>query len=404
MTSKINTYKKFSGICLLVVALFFSFSTKLAASEPQEEKVEQTSVEAANHMHEDHDASGSVDITEVAFEHILDSHTWHFWGEGHDAVSAPLPVILKGNNGFIFFMSSEFHHDNKGRIVVEKNGERFVNFEEKIYYANEIPNDYGQYVSLTAVDKEVSVTNTTPLDISITKNVVQMLLSALALLWIFISIAKSYKTQGITTAPKGKQSFFEPLIVFVRDDIAKENIGHGYSKYVPYLLTVFFLILINNVLGLIPISANLTGNIAFTLVLSVCTLIVTNINGNAAYWKHIFLPKPFFLWPILMPIELAGVFIKPFALMLRLFANMTAGHIIVISLVGLIFVFKTIYIAPVALAFTLFIDLLECLVALLQAYIFTMLTALFIGASTADHNHDGAHTSDDDKIVPVGHE
>lgn len=300
-------------------------------------------------------------------------------------------------------MSSEFHHDNQGKVVVEKNGERFVNFEEKIYYASETPNEHGQYLNLTVVDKEVSVSNEAPLDFSITKNVTQLLLTAILLIWLFTSIAKAYQSHGVTSAPKGKQSFFEPLIVFVRDDIAKGNIGEKSEKFVPYLLTVFFLILVNNFLGLIPISANLTGNIAFTLVLSVFTLIIVNINGNKNYWSHIFLPHaPKAIWPILIPIEIVGILTKPFALMIRLFANITAGHIIVISLVGLIFVFKTIFISPVSVAFALFIDVLECLVAFLQAYIFTMLTALFIGSAVADHNEDGAHTTDDDKVV-AGH-
>lgn len=349
--------------------------------------------------------SDDIDITKVAFEHILDSHSWHLWGEHHDAVSIPLPVILKGNNGLAMFSSSEFHHDAHGQVVVEKNGERFVNFEEKIYYASETPNEHGQYLNLSHNEKgEAVVSNEAPLDFSITKNVAQLFLSVIVLLLIFTSIAKAYKTHGVTTAPRGKQSFFEPLIVFVRDDIAKGNIGHKYEKFVPYLLTVFFLVLINNVFGLIPIGANLTGNIAFTLVLSFCTLIITNINGNKNYWSHIFLPHaPKAIWPILIPIEIVGILTKPFALMIRLFANITAGHIIVISLIGLIFVFKTIYIAPVSVAFALFIDVLECLVAFLQAYIFTMLTALFIGSAVADHNEDGVHNSDDKKLEPVKH-
>ena len=164
------------------------------------------------------------------------------------------------------------------------------------------------------------------------------------------------------------------------------------------------MILINNIFGLIPISANLTGNIAFTLVLSICTLVVTNINGNKHYWGHIFTPHaPKALWPILIPIEIIGIFTKPFALMIRLFANITAGHIIVISLIGLIFVFKTIYIAPVSIAFALFIDILECLVAVLQAYVFSMLTALFIGSAVADHNEDGAHNDDDKAMAHSKH-
>ena len=400
MTSKINTFRCFTGIFLLIFSIFIGSSTQLSASEPPEQLTETANSE--NHAHDSH-VSGPIDISAIALEHVSDSHSWHFWGEGHNAVAAPLPIILKANNGMVFFMSSEFHHDNEGKVVVEKNGERFVMFEEKIYFASEFPNQHGQYVNLIAEDKEVSVTNSSPLDFSITKNVTQMFLSVIVILWIFISIAKAYKTQGITSAPKGKQSFFEPLILFVRDDIAKGNIGHGSEKFVPYLLTVFFMILINNVFGMIPIGANLTGNIAFTLVLSVATLIVTNINGNKNYWSHIFLPHaPKAIWPILIPIEIVGILTKPFALMMRLFANMTAGHIIIISLVGLIFVFKTIYIAPVSVAFALFIDVLECLVAFLQAYVFTMLTALFIGSAVADHNEDGAHNSDD-KALEAGH-
>lgn len=404
MTSKINIFKKIWSVPFLVFSLFLATSTHISASEPNEEQIlvpEADGVHAVDPHAEN--ADEEVDITAVAFEHILDSHSWHFWGEGHDAVSAPLPVILKGKNGIAFFMSSEFHHDNQGKVVVEKNGERFVNFEEKIYYASETPNEHGQYLNLTVVDKEVSVSNEAPLDFSITKNVTQLLLTAILLIWLFTSIAKAYQSHGVTSAPKGKQSFFEPLIVFVRDDIAKGNIGEKSEKFVPYLLTVFFLILVNNFLGLIPISANLTGNIAFTLVLSVFTLIIVNINGNKNYWSHIFLPHaPKAIWPILIPIEIVGILTKPFALMIRLFANITAGHIIVISLVGLIFVFKTIFISPVSVAFALFIDVLECLVAFLQAYIFTMLTALFIGSAVADHNEDGAHTTDDDKVV-AGH-
>lgn len=399
MISKINTSGRFLSIFLVIFSLFTGLSNKLSASEPQDQPVEISHQEVSSHQEEAHE-SGPVDISAIALEHVSDSHSWHFWGEGHHSVSAPLPVILKGNNGIAFFMSSEFHHDNEGKVIVEKNGERFVMFEEKIYYANQEPNEYGQYVTLDVVDKEVGVSNAAPLDFSITKNVMQMFISVIVILWLFTSIAKAYKTQGVTSAPKGKQSFFEPLILFVRDDIAKENIGHSSAKYVPYLLTVFFMILVNNVFGMIPIGANLTGNIAFTLVLSIATLIITNINGNKNYWSHIFLPHaPKAIWPILIPIEIVGILTKPFALMIRLFANMTAGHIIIISLVGLIFVFKTIYIAPVSVAFALFIDVLECLVAFLQAYIFTMLTALFIGSAVADHNQDGVHNSDDEHAV-----
>lgn len=344
-----------------------------------------------------------VNIAEVAFEHILDAHSWHLWGAGHDALAIPLPVILKTESGWQFFMSSAFHHDTHGTYVVEINGTRLINYKETIYYASETANAHGSYISERVNNGKIELTNAKPLDLSITKNVAQLFLAMGVLLYVFIAMARSYANHGIYTSPKGKQSLLEPLIVFVRDDIAKTNIGNRSERFVPYLLTVFFLILINNIFGLIPIGANVTGNIAFTFVLATITLIVTNVNGNSHYWKHILLPKPLYLWPILMPIELVGIFTKPFALMIRLFANMTAGHIIVISLVGLIFVFESLWISPISVAFALFIDVLECLVALLQAYIFTLLTALFIGSAVADHNNDGVHNDEDEKLLNPSH-
>ena len=375
MTTKINTYTKFSSILLLIFVFLSAFNTKLIASEPQEAPI------TVGHSHAEsahvEDVNKPIDITAIALEHVADSHSWHLWGEGHDAVALPLPIIIySSTKGLQVFSSARFEHGH-----ATYNGYKLE--EEKIISEDALEAIY---------------------DISITKNVTQMLLSAIILFLLFTSIARAYKTHGVTSAPKGKQSFFEPLVTFVRDDIAKGNIGHGSDKYVPYLLTVFFMILINNVFGMIPIGANLTGNIAFTLVLSVFTLIVTNINGNGAYWHHIFMPPaPKWLYPILVPIEVVGILTKPFALMIRLFANMAAGHIIVISLVGLIFVFKSIYIAPVSVAFALFIDVLECLVAFLQAYVFTMLTALFIGSAVADHNDDGVHNTDDKELEEVKH-
>ncbi len=367
---KASQFKK-EIIFPVLLSIFCLFSTASFGFEPSESDSLHTKSETGQVEHIS--KSGDVDITKVAFEHILDSHYWHFWGEGHDAVALPLPCLVYSNTkGLQFFSSSVFEHG------------------------------HAEYNGYTLVDEEIitSDPNEKIYDISITKNVVQLLLSSVLIFWIFVSIAKSYKTTGVTSAPKGKQSFFEPLIVFVRDDIAKTNIGSKSEKYLPYLLTVFFLILINNVLGMIPIGANLTGNIAFTLVLSTITLLVTSFSGNKHYWGHIFLPpvpKPLLI--LMIPLEIIGIFTKPFALMIRLFANMSAGHIIVISLVGLIFIFKTLWVSPIAVAFTLFIDVLECLVAFLQAYIFTMLTSLFIGSAVADHNEDGIHNADDDKIT-----
>jgi F-type H+-transporting ATPase subunit a len=409
MTNKINT----SGKNNFILAIFFTFISVFSfagdSNEPADTLNHQETIAGDHHevsaeaphtavAEDPHaDSDKPVDISKIAFEHILDSHSWHLWGDGHDAVSLGLPVILKTDNGIVTFMSSEFHHDTHGTVVVERNGERFINFEETIYYATETPNEHGQYIIEGKNKKGNTIaTNKAPLDFSLTKNATQLLFSALILVLLFTSVARAYKKQGVTSAPKGTQSFLEPLIVFVRDDLAKENIGPKGEKFVPYLLTVFFLILINNIFGLIPVSANLTGNIAFTLVLSVVTLIVTNLNGNKHYWAHIFAPHaPKAIWPILIPIEIIGILTKPFALMIRLFANISAGHIIIISLVGLIFIFKSIFISPVSIAFALFIDVLEVLVAVLQAYIFTMLTSLFIGSAVADTNEDGAHTSDD---------
>lgn len=419
MANKINTSGKIRFIFAAIFALssFFGFSQEhsehhdtlpadhATAAAPSESIIVEGHEGAAAHGEATHHEEGKVDIAEVAFEHILDSHSWHLWGEGHDAVSIPLPVILKTEAGLVMFMSSEFHHDIHGMHVAEVNGQRFVNFKEDIFVASEMPNPAGQYLTYETNEKgESHIVNAKPLDFSITKNVTQLFLSALVLILLFTSVAKSYKKHGVTTAPKGKQSFLEPLIVFVRDDIAKGNIGDKGERFTPYLLSVFFLILINNVFGLVPISANLTGNIAFTLVLSVFTLILTVFNGNKHYWGHIFTPHaPKALWIILIPIEIIGIFTKPFALMIRLFANISAGHIIIISLVGLIFMFKSLAVSPIAVGFALFIDVLEVLVAVLQAYIFTLLTALFIGSAVADVNEDGQHDSDDEKLVHAQH-
>lgn len=347
----------FLSVLLVLSGLFFS---KIIASEPLEHSETDTLKHAVTSEHGEED---KVDLTKVAFEHILDSHSWHLWGEGHEAVAIPLPVIIYSNTkGLQVFSSGKFEHGH-----AEYNGYRLE--EEHIVSSDTNENIY---------------------DLSITKNVVQLLISAAVLFLLFTSIAKAYKHTGVTSAPTGKQSFFEPLIVFVRDDIAAGNIPNKPERFVPYLLTVFFMILINNIFGMIPIGANLTGNIAFTFVLSVITLILTNVNANKHYWHHIFAPPaPKLLYIILVPLEIVGIITKPFALMIRLFANITAGHIIVISLVGLIFVFKTLWVSPVAVGFALFIDVLECLVALLQAYIFTLLTALFIGSACAENHEEG---------------
>ena len=318
--------------------------------------------------------------------HISDSHEWHLWGEGDQSFTIALPIILYSNS-FHFFMSSAFHHDEEAKKIVESKESKFVNLHGKIYELNSGENEI-------VFDKDHHILNASiPLDFSITKNVASMLIGLIVLLLIFVNSGiKAKKSKG---APSGVLSFLEPIVLFVRDDIVKPNIGKNYNKFLPYLLTLFFFILVNNLLGLLPGSANVTGNIAITLVLSFITLIVTNISGNKSYWAHIFSPPgvPLALMPIMIPIEIVGIFTKPFALMIRLFANISAGHIIILSLISLIFMAQSGLgnlaawsLSPVAVVFVLFMDLIEVLVAFLQAYIFTLLTSLFIGLATVEHH------------------
>jgi len=330
-------------------------------------------------------AEEEFNSVEMIMHHISDAHDFHFLdytdSEGVEhAVSIPLPVILYTNKGLVCFMSSAFHHNDDGTYVVSKKGTNFVKYHEKIYQLNDGAS------SLEFDEQHHPLNAVKPIDVSITKNVFSMLLSLVLLLTLFGAAGRSArKNPG---APKGILAFLEPIIVFIREDIIIPNVGEKkYKTYIPYLITIFFFIFFNNLLGLIPGGANVTGNIAVTLVLSVFTLLVTNFSANKAYWKHIFLPPvPLALYPIMVPIEVIGVLTKPFALMIRLFANITAGHIIILSLISLIFVFKSIFIAPVSVGFVLFMYTLELLVALLQAYIFTLLSALFIGQAIEEHH------------------
>ncbi|HEX4888323.1 MAG TPA: F0F1 ATP synthase subunit A [Luteibaculaceae bacterium] len=339
------------------------------------------------------EAEKEFNPTEMIMHHIADAHEFHVYGDDHNGLTIPLPIILYTNQGLVTFSSGEFHHDDEGKVVVEKNGQRFVKAHEKIYYASETPNEHGAFVEM---DEEHHVVGEQPYDFSITKNVASLLLSAFFILLLFLPLGSKYKKNG-TAAPSGIQSFLEPLVLFVRDDIAIPNIGEKKaSKYMPYLLTIFFFIWINNLIGLIPFfpfGSNLTGNIAFTFTMAVVTLIVTNFSGNKDYWGHIFNTPGVPWWlkfpvPLMPLVEFAGVVAKPFALMIRLFANISAGHIIILSLISLIFIFQSLAIAPVSAAFVLFMNVLELLVAALQAYIFTLLTALFIGSAVAEHEHE----------------
>ncbi|MFP2997949.1 F0F1 ATP synthase subunit A [Spongiivirga sp. MCCC 1A20706] len=325
------------------------------------------------------------DPNEMIMHHVKDAHEFHIIDYKDKSYSIPLPIILWTDNGLTTFMSSEFHHDDNGTVVVEKDGQKFVKYHEKIYQLN-------GGASEVVFDAKHHPTNAVkPLDFSITRNVFMMWVSVIVLIIIFTSAARVYK-KSEDNVPTGIAGFVEPLVVFVRDEIARPMIGeHKYKRYMPYLLTIFFFIWINNVFGLIPIinGANLSGNIAFTMTLAVFTFIITTFSGNKNYWKHIFwmpgVPVPMKIF--LMPIELIGIFTKPISLMIRLFANITAGHIIILALMSLIFIFKTVAVAPISVAFSLFITVIEIVVTAIQAYIFTILSALYFGMATEEEHH-----------------
>lgn len=313
--------------------------------------------------------------SEAIIEHVTDAHEWHIFSLEDKHFSIPLPIILIDNGSLVVFSSSRFAH-----------GESYKGYA----IAHEGPSQ-GKIVKVDNHGKEIEGASM-PLDFSITKITASLFMVSAILLVTFLFVARAFRKRA-GMAPKGMQSFFEVLIQFVIKDIAIPNIGEKhYARFVPYLLTLFFFILFNNIMGLIPFfpgGANVTGNIAITFTLAFFTLIIVNVNANKGYWRHVFAAPgvPFWLLPIMIPVEIIGILSKPFALMVRLFANITAGHIIVLSLVSLIFIFKTIYIAPVSVAFVLFMDVLELLVAALQAYIFTLLTSLFIGMAVAEPEH-----------------
>jgi F-type H+-transporting ATPase subunit a len=340
-----------------------------------------------------HEKEAEFNVGEMIMHHIKDAHEWHLWGGHHNSTSLYLPIILL-DGGLKTFSSKHFYHGEHRTYVNSQTKEEisyvvgvgpaseYAMFHEKIY---KLHNGALQF-------KEGHPHNAKPMDFSITKNVMGLFFGAFLILGLLYTVAKFYKKNG-AVAPKGLAKFIEPLVVMVRDDIAKSNIdSHKYQKYVPYLLTIFFFIFFNNLLGLIPIipgGANLTGNISVTLFLAFCTLLVTVFSGNKNYWHHIFATPgvPKLLLPIMIPIEFVGILTKPFALMVRLFANITAGHIIILALISIIFINKSAAWGALSVPMALFISVLELLVAFLQAYLFAMLSALFIGAAVEETHH-----------------
>ncbi len=357
---------------LLVLALITPVAVFANAPEDSGEKKEKTKAEKR------------AENKEYVKHHTNDSHDFGLFtiegeeGEEDSHIGFPLPVIL-WDDGMHVFMSSAFHH---GHEVVESGGKYYVlNYHDgKIYKSDE----HGNVMTKEVDGEEVKLT---PLDFSITKNVLVTILMALLIFFLFRGVARSYKT-GL--APTGSAKFFEPIIVFIRDEIAIPNIGEaGHRRYMPYLLTVFFFIWFLNLAGMTPLGINVTGNIAVTCALAIMTFVITNATAKKNYWMHIFW-MPGVPWPmkiILMPIELVGVLVKPFALMIRLYANMLAGHIVLGSLIAVIFFFDAFLAKTAFVGLTFFLNIIELLVALLQAYIFTMLTALYFGSAAEEAHH-----------------
>lgn len=331
------------------------------------------------HPSEEHEKKESFDATEMIMEHIMDTNEWHLFTttdkNGHQHhYSIPLPIIIWDGELKVFMSNKIAHgHDFKGYTLKHSQLHSLEN-KQKATFIDLFSSLEGKYI-----------------DFSITKNILAFFISMLLLLFLFITMAKSYSKTGLR--PKGIAGFLEPIVVFVRDEIAIPNIGKNkYEKYLPYLLTVFFFIWINNLLGLLPIfpgGANVTGNIAVTMVLALFTMLIVNFNGSKSYWKHIVKPPgiPVFMLPIIIPVEIIGIFTKPFALMIRLFANITAGHIMILSLMSLMFIFRSTTVSFGAIPMAIFMSILELLVSVLQAYIFTVLSALFIGLAVKNEEH-----------------
>jgi len=353
MRSFFNRISPFS----LVLSFFFVFAT-LNFSKGQEHPKEG---------HEQHEGAQKEEpevfnASEVILHHVMDDHVWHIWNGHYGTIHLPI-IVYSSERGLESFSSSHFYDEHHN--IVEYNGYKL------------------EHGHISLVGSEASV-----LDISITKNVAMLLINAILLISVFLAVAKGAK-KNAGKAPKGIQSFFEPIIIFVRDEIVKPNIGHQYHKFLPYMLTLFFFILFGNILGLLPGSGNLTGNIAVTLTLAVLTFIITNVKGNKGYWSHILwtpgVPLP--LRIVILPVEIIGIFTKPFSLTVRLFVAITAGHIVLLSLISLAFIFQSVAVGLVSSTIVLFINLIELLVAGIQAYVFTLFSSLYIGMAIADHEH-----------------
>jgi F-type H+-transporting ATPase subunit a len=369
--------KSIKFILIVAVALFTSVNFAAISEKKQDDQNDGGRVNTKE------------EVEAYILHHIKDSHDFSLFSYTSDEgerkhVGFPLPIILWTSEGLVTFISSEFHHNDDGHVIVEKGGLKFAKIHSKIY-------ELDKGASEVTFDETHHATNAHKvLDFSITKSVVGVLLIGLLLLFWFSRLARQYKTQKI---PTGFARVLEPLVIYVRDEIARPNIGEKhYRRFTGYLLTVFFFIWLLNLAGLTPLGFNVTGQIAVTTCLAIFTLVIYSVSGTKGYWMHmIWMPGvPYLIRPVLAIIELAGAFlIKPFSLLIRLFANITAGHIVVMSLIAIMFTLKSSLgvVGATGLSFVLsfLIILIEVLVAFLQAYIFTLLSALFIGMAVEDH-------------------
>ncbi|MBS7273528.1 MAG: F0F1 ATP synthase subunit A [Bacteroidales bacterium] len=318
-----------------------------------------------------------LDMDTYLFSHINDAYSWHITTVNGHHVSIPLPVILYSKeSGFHLFSSAHLAHEGSSYrgFTIAPAGQKW---ENKI------------------VEQQPDGSVTRPLDLSITKNVLGLMINGLLLVVIVLLTARWYRRpDAMKEAPRGLPGIMEMIITMVEDDIIKDSIGKDYKRYSPYLLTAFFFIFINNLMGIVPFfpgGANTTGNIAVTLVLAICTFLAVNLFGNKHYWKDILWPDvPMAIkcpLPLMPLIEIVGIFTKPFSLMVRLFANILAGHCMILGVVAVIFLTAELGAAMnagmtvVAVCLGVFMDILELLVAFIQAYVFTMLSAVFIGLS-----------------------
>jgi F-type H+-transporting ATPase subunit a len=348
------------------------------------------------------DADGEFNAGEMIMHHVMDAPDIHLMTIGDKHISIPLPVIMWSNeDGLSIFSTSRFHHGHAsynryaldhGHIIRLSANNPFLE-SEHLDIADAKSFGYSE-------ESWQGFFNGRPagfINMSITKTAAGIFITVILMFLVFVSVARAYE-RNPNEAPKGLQSFLEPVILFIRDEVAKPSIGPRYESFLPFLLSVFFFIWMANLLGLIPFIGgfNVTGNIAVTLVLALFTFFLTTVKGNKNYWAHIFATPgvPTWLLPLMVPIELMGMLTKPLVLCLRLFANITAGHIIILSFISLIFIFNAKYgagagygVSVVSLLFGIFMNTLEILVAFLQAYVFTLLSALYLGAAVEEHHH-----------------